>query len=259
MYPEIETIQNETNLGYTGGNNVGIRRALDMGVKYVLLLNNDTIVDPELLNNLVDEIESDSSIGIAGPTVFDYYLQNSIQATGARVGWMSGRLKPVRVVPFGRFADVDLVSGCCLLARTEAVHEVGYLDEDYFAHWEEIDWCIRFKKAGYRVVWVQSAKIWHKGGATGSRISGFREYQNSRNRLWFMRKQAGTTHLASFFFYFLIFDFWFNILIHLHNGGLSGLGTFLRGTCDGLRAIPGSKNRLMPKMKTNNARHQKEG
>ena len=259
MYPEIETIQNETNLGYAGGNNVGIRRALQMGVKYVLLLNNDTIVDPRLLNNLVDEMESDSSIGIAGPTVFDYSSQNSVQATGGRVDWMRGRARRVRGVPFERSTDVDCVSGSCLLARTEAVYMVGCLDEDYFAHWEEIDWCIRFKKAGYRVVWVQSAKIWHKGGATGSRIGGFREYQNSRNRLWFMRKQAGTTHLASFFFYFSIFDFWFDILTHLRNGGMDGLGAFLRGTYDGLGPIPGSKDRLISEMKTDNARCQKEG
>jgi hypothetical protein len=202
-------------------------------------------------------MESDSSIGIAGATVFYYGSKTRVQAAGSRVRWISGTLKRVRLDQSDRVVEADFVSGCCLLARMGTVEKVGYLDEDYFAHWEEIDWCIRFKKAGYRVVWVQSAKIWHKGGATGSRFVGFREYQNSRNRLWFMRKQAGTTHLASFFFYFVIFDFWFWALAHLYKGGMSSFVAFLRGTMDGIGVISGSKNRRGHEMLTTDARHQR--
>lgn len=261
-FPDIVVVENGRNLGYCGGNNVGIRHALRIASDYVLILNNDTVADTDMLKELVKAAEMNNSIGIAGPTVRDYFQDNIIQATGSRICWKKGSF--VKVKPGtsennknGPFEDADIVSGSCILAKTEAIRKVGLLDEDYFAHWEEIDWCIRFKKAGYRVVWVQSAKVRHKGGASSSKIGGFREYQNSRNRLWFMRKQAGTADLVIFFCYFLMFDFWFHALANLRYSGRRGFEAFLRGTIDGIGAISDNGYRIASEISTTTTRHQR--
>jgi hypothetical protein len=243
-FPDIEIVENGVNLGYTGGNNVGIRRAIEMGAQYVLLLNNDTIVEPAFLRELVEAANRDKCIGVVGPTVLDYASTGRIQATGAIVRWNTGtttRIEPENISNngFEKGVDVDFVSGSCLLARTEMIDRIGLLDECYFAHWEEIDWCIGARNAGYRVLWVPKARIWHKCGASGGRVKGFREYQNGRNRLWFMKKRASPWQFGCFLLYFFCYDFWIRIAILLcYYRDKAALYGFLKGTFDGLSKFP---------------------
>ena len=244
MYPEIEVVRNKKNLGYTGGNNIGIRRAIILSADYVLLLNNDTIVDSGFLTELINAVGHDKSIGIAGPTVFDYGSNSSVQATGAIVRWYTGSTTRIELGTTGcddarRRIEVDFVSGSCLLARTSIIERVGYLDDCFFAHWEEIDWCVGAKNAGYKVVWAPNARIWHKCGATGGRIPGFREYHNGRNRFWFMKKRANRRQFIFFLLYFFCFDFWKRTMIYVvYYRDVNALIAFLHGTFDGISQYP---------------------
>ncbi len=179
----VELIENEENLGFAAGCNQGIKRALEMGADFVLFLNNDTLVAPDLLEKLLVIIE-DQTIGVVGPTVYEYDQPSRVQSTGYIIDWNLGRM-------LDRPGDVDCIHGCCLLAKASLFEEVGLLKEAYFAYWEETEWCVRVKKAGYRVVHVPDTAVWHKGAATSGRISGFYRYQMIRNSIWFMREHAG--------------------------------------------------------------------
>lgn len=239
-FPEIEIIQNKENLGFAEGNNVGIERAIRRRTDYVLLQNNDTIVDPFFLKELVDIIEKDKNIGVVGPTVYYYNETNKIQSAGGKIWWYIGRAAHLKknTIDKGKInkpQKVDYIPGCSLLARSKIFKEAGYLNKNYFAYWEESDWCIRVHKAGYDILYVPEAKIWHKGGSTSGKISGFSEYHMTRNMFWFMKQHAAKRHYISFLFFFFGFELWFFILTFIVNRNIGVTKYFLRGIRDGIK------------------------
>jgi GT2 family glycosyltransferase len=210
-YSEMEIIENKENLGFAEGNNVAIRKIIEREPDYILLLNNDTIVDPNFLTELVKVLEADSNIGIVGPTVYYYYEKDRIQSAGIKISWYKGQtidLTNEDEIKQNKIRDVDSIMGCSLLAKCELFKKIGYLNKDYFAYWEETDLCVRAKKIGYRIVHVPSARIWHKGGATAKKTSGFYEYHMTRNMFWFMRKHASRKQQITFIIYFFGIQFW---------------------------------------------------
>lgn len=167
-----ETILRQNrNLGFAGGCNAGIRWALKNGFEYVWLLNNDTIVDPDSLSGLVDAIESDPRIGIAGGVMYYHDDPERIQMAGGYVdpetgrGEMLGRDEIDRGQFQGTF-DVEYVSGGMLLAQSRAIRDVGLLDERFFMYYEDTDWGLRMRARNWRVVSVAGAKARHKDKAT---------------------------------------------------------------------------------------------
>lgn len=240
-YPEIEIIQNEENLGFAEGNNVGISNIIARGTDYILLQNNDTVVDPRFLTELVQVIESDNTIGVVGPTVYYYGSPNKIQSAGAKIWWCIGRSRHLRKNRFdkgdlGEIREVDYIPGCSLLAKSELFSKVGYLNENYFAYWEESDWCIRVKKAGYNILYVPPAKVWHKGGSTSGKISGFGEYHMTRNMFWFMKQNATKKQYISFLLFFFGLQLWFSVINYIiFHQNVSVFVSFLKGIGDGLK------------------------
>lgn len=241
LYPEIEIIENQKNLGFAEGNNIAIRKVVARETDYVLLLNNDTVVHPEFLTELVELLENDTSVGIAGPTVYYYKEKDRIQAAGGKICWYKGQtphLTSKNYIKLNKIRDVDYIMGCALLTRCELFKKIGYLNKDYFAYWEETDWCVRAKKAGYRIVHVPSAKIWHKGGSTTKKISGFHEYQMTRNMFWFMKIHASTRQYLVFLIYFFVFQFWYSSAIHiLYYKNIQAYRSFLKGIVDGAKRV----------------------
>ena len=235
----IEFIENEKNLGCAEGNNVAVRRAVVRGTDYVLLLSNDTVVHPNFLTELVNVLKNDSSIGIVGPTVYYYSVKDRIQSAGGRICWYRGQTPHFTNkddIKFSQTRDVDYIMGCALLARSELFKKIGYINKDYFAYWEETDWCARAKKAGYRIVHVPTAKIWHKGEATSKKISGFYEYHMTRNMFWFMKTNAAPKQYLSFLIYFFGFQFWLSSAIHiLYYKNITAYRSFLKGIEDGTK------------------------
>ncbi len=238
--PRIEIVEAGTNMGYAGGNNVGIDRAMKKGADYILILNNDTFVDPHLLDELVLAGESNKEIGVCSPTVYDYGTESRIQATGGIIDWNKAQLhglspEVLSSLSVGKIVNVDIAHGCCMLVRTEVVRAIGAFDADFFSHWEEIDYCVRAKKAGFRIVWVENAKIWHKKGSARAKVSGFSEYFNSRNRILFMRKNAKKKQFLFFILYYFAFELWKTEAFYLRRFKDRRRFTFyLRGSIDGL-------------------------
>lgn len=237
-YPEIEIIENGENLGFAEGNNVAIRRVVEKGTNYVLLLNNDTIVDSDFLTELVKVLENDTHIGIVGPTVYNYPRTDRIQSAGGKICWNKGKtlhLTNKDDIRLDKTRDVDYIMGCSLLTKCELFKKIGYLNKNYFAYWEETDWCVRAKKAGYRIVHVPASKIWHKGGSTSRKTSGFYEYQMTRNMFWFMKTHAAKKQYLVFLVYFFGFRYWYSSAVYIiYYKNLQAYISFLKGIRDGI-------------------------
>ncbi len=191
-FPGVQIIQLEENLGYAGNNNVGIQAALEEGADWVFVLNEDTVLDPECLSNLVKVGESDPKIGILGPMVYHHDEPEVIQSAGGIFGpyWESIHLaknEPDK----GQFSSahpVEWISGCAIMVRREVIEQIGKIDERFFYYWEETEWCLRAGKAGWRIVHVPEAKIWHKGVQRDYRPKPSVTYYSTRNRLLMLAK-----------------------------------------------------------------------
>jgi hypothetical protein len=202
-FPGLDVIETGSNLGYAGGNNAGIHWALGRGADYVLLLNNDTIVDPDVLTELTRVAGSDRTIGVVGPKVLcepDRHLLDSCGESQSL--WFNRRHiatgKPDRDV--GRNPrDVDYVVGCAILVSREFIECVGLLDDVFFAYYDEVDWCFRGRRLGYRVVCAPAAVVYHKGEASsGKGLNPITAYYRTRNWVYFMRKHASAYHWLAF-------------------------------------------------------------
>jgi GT2 family glycosyltransferase len=203
-FPKIAVIENSENLGYAGGNNAGIRYALDRGADYVLLLNNDAVVDRNLVRDLLAAAEGDRRIGIVGPKIYDYDVPTRIWFAGAVIDWETGESPHIGLgeIDRGQYDDVvevDRLTGCAMLVSRSVLDRVGLFDPDYFLYYEDVDLCVRAARAGYKSVCVRSAKVWHKeSSSTGARHgSDLHTYYHTRNRLIFLRKHgriAGAVH-----------------------------------------------------------------
>lgn len=239
-YPEIDIIENGENLGFAEGNNIGIKKAIAKRTDYVLLLNNDTIVEKDFLDKLIKVAESDPKIGIVGPTVYYYSEKNKIQSAGTKISLSKGIITTLRSnkIDSGEYSntsEVDSIIGCALLAKSKLFETIGYLIKEYFAYWEETEWCVRARKHGYKVVYVSQAKIWHKGGSTSKKTSGFFEYHTARNMFWFMKKHATKKQYIFFLVYFFGFRIWMLSAYIYQRGKINGLISCYKGLIAGVK------------------------
>jgi GT2 family glycosyltransferase len=192
-FPTVHVVENSENLGYTGGNNVGLRYALAKGTDYALLLNNDTQVAPDFLRRLVGVAEADPLTGMAGPTIYYHERPEVIWSVGGDIDWRRGRtLAPGRdECDVGQFGEepreVDFVSGCALLVKRAVLDRVGLLDERFFAYYEEAEWCVRARRAGFSIVHVPTTHVWHKIEPEARSDSLLVHYYMTRNRLLFLK------------------------------------------------------------------------
>ena len=190
----LTLIETGRNLGYAGGNNVGVRTALANGAHFILILNNDTTVAPDLLEQLICAADTHPRAGVFGARLFYASDPTRIWFDGARWNSQSMRLSwpgqgacetdlPTSI------KETDYVCGAALFFRAEAAQQIGLLDEAFFLVWEEVDWCFRARKAGWQNLVVPAAKVWHKIGVSfGDESSPLRTYFSIRNEmLWASR------------------------------------------------------------------------
>jgi len=241
-------IKNEKNYGFAEGNNIAMKYALKaLNPDYVLLLNNDTVVDKEFLGELVKVGEEDGLVGIVGPKIYYYDFNGRtdvINFTGGDLNlW---KLKECRYgcgeIDTGQLnkkMEVDKIEGSCMLLKRKALEEVGLFDPDYFTYWEETDLCFRAAKKGFKSLYAQRAKIWHKQAAsTGGISSSHHIYYMARNQFLFLKKNTTKLQLLSFLLYFFGFRFWFSGGVHLvYHRDISAFISFLKGVRDGIRGI----------------------
>jgi GT2 family glycosyltransferase len=195
-FPEVKMIRNRTNLGFAEGNNVGIRAALQSGLPYIMLLNNDTTVEPAFLEKLVAVAEADQKIGIISPQIMFYTERQKIWFAGGRYipllrKPMHSFYSQIEQGQVKRVTETDWASGCCLLIKREVLEKIGLLDKDYFLYNEDVDLCARAKAAGYKIVVVPDARIYHKFAASlGGKFSPLALYFRTRNLLLFLKKRS---------------------------------------------------------------------
>jgi GT2 family glycosyltransferase len=191
-FSDVQIISLNQNLGYAGNNNVGIEEAMKRGADWILVLNEDTILDPYCLAELVQVGESDPSMGIVGPMVYHHDEPNIIQSAGGVLGkyWQSRHLAQ-NELDCGQFSSphsVEWISGCAILVRRKAIEQVGMLDANFFIYWEETEWCIRVARGGWRILHVPRAKIWHKGVKRDYQPKPAFIYYGTRNHLLTLSK-----------------------------------------------------------------------
>ncbi len=175
-FPWVTVVRNPRNLGYAGGCNTGMR--VSKG-EHIFLLNNDTkIVDPSLLDGLVDAMESDARLGAVGPRIVDYDDPERVTFDGVSDGY--GHLG---------------VSGVAVMLRRKALQEVGLFDESFFAYYEDRDLYARLARAGWRLRHVPAIRVAHWGSATAVPGSPFYNYHHNRNLVVLLRRHAGLRDL----------------------------------------------------------------
>jgi len=198
---KIEIIQTDSNLGYVG-NNVGIKKAIKDNFDYVLLINNDVIVDPNFLNELL----AGAKLGydLVGPKIYfasgfeyhsDWYspkeIGHVIWSAGGQIDWNNiyGSNIGVDQVDKGQFDKindkVDFLTGCCLLIKSSVFKKIGYLNEKYFMYLEDMDFCQRAKKVNLRMSYIYKSKIWHVNSGSSKSGGNLHDYFITRNRLIF--------------------------------------------------------------------------
>jgi GT2 family glycosyltransferase len=194
QHPSVEVIHLTENKGYAGNNNVGIEAALERGADWVAVLNEDTVLDPRCLSEMVRVGESDTRIGVVGPMVYHYDEPDIIQSAGGKFNpYLEAFHDGQNEIDLGQYTDprpVDWISGCAIMVRRETIEEVGAIDERFFYYWEETEWCLRSGKAGWKIMHAPQAKLWHKGVQRDYSPGPSVTYYNTRNRLLMLAKHG---------------------------------------------------------------------
>jgi len=203
-FPQVRLIANSENVGFTVGNNQGI--AASQG-RYVLLLNPDTEIVGDALTTMVKYMDEHSQVGALGPQLLN--PDGSIQSSRRRFPTLATaflesttlqRWFPDNAVlrryyvldrPDREVQEVDWVTGACLLARREAIEEVGLLDEGFFMYSEELDWCRRARERGWQVVYLPTARVIHRGAQSSEQVKSFQHIQFQRSKIRYFRKHHG--------------------------------------------------------------------
>lgn len=204
--PLIEIVKNNKNLGYVG-NNVGIKRAIKQKYDYVLLLNNDVIVD----SNFLVKLYQGAKLGydIVGPKIYfapgfeyhhDWYTKNDIGkviwSAGGQIDWNNvyGSNIGVDQIDKGQYDknndNIDFLTGCCLLINSKVFKKIGYLNEKYFMYLEDMDFCQTAKKNKFKLSYIYKSKIWHVNSGSSKSGGDLHDYFITRNRLYFGIKNA---------------------------------------------------------------------
>ncbi len=206
-HPWVTILSLDENRGFSGGNNAGITYAMHHGSEYVWLLNNDTVVDKDALT-IVDAFR-DASVGIAGSKIYfspgrEYHKDRYTQSERGKVFWYAGgnidwdnMLASHRGVDevdrgqYDRIQDTPFVTGCSLMMHRSVVDAIGVLDDHLYLYLEDLDFCLRAKRAGYRLVYYPGSVIWHvNAGSSGGAGNPLHDYYITRNRLWVGMKYA---------------------------------------------------------------------
>lgn len=159
-FSKAHFIKNGENLGYSAGNNVGIRFALERMAEYVLLLNNDVEVAKDFLSHLMNIAQQSQKIGILSPLIF-HGITRQIWFSGGTISWLRMKSFNEKSVKTEDFYESPFVTGCAMLVKKEVFKKIGLLDEDYFLYWEDADFSLRAGKAGFKKVVVTSSRVYH--------------------------------------------------------------------------------------------------
>ncbi|WP_238903668.1 glycosyltransferase family 2 protein [Clostridium sp. YIM B02506] len=241
---DVILIKSEKNLGFSGGNNIGIKYALQQGADYIMLLNNDTLVEPDFLNIMIDTAESSENLGIVGCKMM-YYPQNDIVwYGGGYIDWnkYSGvhENQGTKDSQDDNVREVTFLTGCCMLIKRSTIEKVGYLSEEYFMYLEDLDYCAKVLDNNLRIIYNPEAKIYHKVSAsTGGEESSFAIKWGTRNRFIFFKKFSKSKSFVNKLkiFLFLIISRIVKFAILLAKGNIEKSKNLMIGLKQGIKIL----------------------
>lgn len=228
-YPALAFLQSGENLGYAGGNNLGLEWARARNAEWVMVVNNDTVIDPECVRRLLDVAIAEPSLAAVAPLIVRFDDQDTVWSAGGRhdrvraIGVHGHFARSAQEVLEGwvdapsKWHDCTFLSGCCLLFRRSALDEVGPFRADYFAYVEDLEMSMRLSSAGWRMGWVPAARLAHRVPPLGVSPSPMQIWLRDRNRRRLVRD--GYAPLWKFLF---ALWFWPTRLIHLARYALRG-------------------------------------
>jgi GT2 family glycosyltransferase len=240
---ELLLVENTVNYGFAKGVNIATGLAQKQQADYVLLLNNDIVVDRHFLSEMIAQAEKTPQFGIAGPTIYYYDRPTTVDFAGENLTlWRVKGKENCKKLSYP--AEVDKVEGSCMLISRTVLNKVGMLYPKYWAYWEETDLCFRAKKVGFRIFYFPNAMIWHKVACSiGGENNLKRQYYLNRNRLLFAKRNLTLGDQAKFLVYFFGYELWLKIAVELKHHALAGAFTYLRAGFDGLIMFLDPRNR----------------
>lgn len=208
-FSKVKLLEPKENLGLSKANNWAIKEFLKNGDDYILIINPDTLISENLISDLVRTMQQNPNVGICGPKIyfapgFEFYKDRYNKEDLGKVFWFAGGIidwKNVLTSHFGvdevdngqyeTLRDTDFVSGCAMFVRKSVFEKIGFLDEGMAMYLEDLDFCLRAKKAGFRIIYAPIKAVWHKNAQSSEVGSPTQDYYIARNRLLFAVKYAG--------------------------------------------------------------------
>lgn len=240
-FPDIRVIHSEKNLGFAGGNNLGITYVTGC---YLMLLNNDTIFTRPVLETLVNRLESDASIGSVSPKIACWPQKEILQYVG------STPMSPITLrnenigfqqIDNGQFDsshETAFAHGAAMMIRTADLQKFGLMPEFYFLYYEELDWCVQIRRAGFSIRVDPQAIVYHKESASVGKESPLQVYFHSRNRLLFANRSIDNKkNKVCSYLYQIAISFPKRLLAYIAQGKFKLTAALCKGTINGLIAI----------------------
>ncbi len=243
-YDDVIIISNKENVGFAGGNNIGIDMAVNNGAKYIWLLNNDTVVHPESLKELVASV-GQYELALIGGKVYKYGTGCDIWYDGGAINWWKGKAYHTHIhLKDNGFVtepcSTEWISGCSMFALAK-LFEQHRMDEKFFLYFEDVDYCCKLRQAGIPLIVIPGGVVWHKTSASVRKTSYIQFYYSIRNNLYFMQSHGALYHKFYFYLYFIVRTLIFSMKYFLRgiikkDDNLKMLGkAYLKGLVDFFR------------------------
>lgn len=239
VYPSVRLVRSEKNLGFTGGNNLGIAEAKG---DYFFIVNNDTELTPSLLEELLIPFSIDKQVGVACPKIRFHELPQRVQYAGYNA--MNMFTGTATIVGYNQADDgqydqpgpTNFAHGCAMLVSRKVVETVGRFAERFFLYYEELDWSQRIRDAGFVIYYQPTATILHKESVSVGRNSPLRTYYMTRNRILYMRRHCSWLQRLIFYGFFTVCVLPKHVVAYLAAGQLTHARAFMKGIFWNLRS-----------------------
>ncbi len=226
LYPHIKEIRSEKNLGFAGGNNLGLAQATG---DHIMLLNNDTITSSTTILELSKTLEESKDIDIICP-ILRFFDTGQIQYAGyTSISPITGRNQCIRSYPVEPLQSTALPHGAAMMFTRKAFEVVGKMSEDYFLYYEEHDWAHRFRKNGFKCAVHAKSEILHKESASVQKLNGLKLFYLTRNRILFIKRNMPKINQVLFMLFFTIFSIPKSVLVFSLRREWENMRVFMNG------------------------------
>lgn len=209
-YSNMTIIENKKNMGFSEGNNIGIKKANLDGCQFILLLNNDTSIKENMIENLI-KTSYDNELAVVAPKIYYYDNKEIIWSAGGGIDWNKGLpiqygINQADSIEYSKMKEIEFATGCCMLIPMQVINKIGLMSKEYFLYYEDTDYSMKIQNAGFKLLYQPSAMMYHKVSAsTGGEESKLYIYYMSRNRMIFNKKYNKKYKLAKLYMYVTLY------------------------------------------------------